>query len=533
MNTRSAIVVAIVLATSCGKDEDKSGKNNIGPAPAVISEAPVMRRLTLRQFEAAVSDLFGDGLVLPTSLEPDTNIDGLLNIGAGVTSVSPWGTERYEDAAYLLAEQALADDAWRTDHIGCTTFETACVDDFVATFGRTVYRRPLVDAEISRIRDVIDLVATDSGDFELGMQYGIAALLQSPYFIYRMENGDGDGERLLDDWEVATRLSFLLWNTIPDDALLDAAANGDLTTDSGLREHAERMMKGERFRDGVRAVFTDILGLYALDDLSKDPLIFAHAGADLGPNAREETLLGLEALIVDEDRDFRLWMTSQRTFINRPLAALYGVPAPVAEGFGEAYLELSGGRRGLLGQASILSLHAHSGSSSATRRGAFVLTTLLCLSIPPPPADVDTSIPEADAVSPTLRLRLLSHQEDPVCATCHIPMDGVGLGLENFDGVGQWRDTENGATIDPSGAVDQTPFSDAWELGQVIADDPAFGDCMTRHLYSFTTGQTIGIGQEDVVAWLGESFVSNGHSYKALMLETVLSPGFRTVGAFE
>jgi len=525
--------MSLLAAMSCGKDGDLKRKN-IGPAPDTTAEAPVLRRLTTSQFMSAVTALFGDGLVLPTSIEPDTNIDGLLNIGAGVTSVSPWGTERYEDAAYLIAEQALADDAWRTETVGCATFDASCVDDFLTSFGRRAYRRPLTDDEIDRLRIVIELVESDSGDFDLGLQYGIAAMLQSPHFIYRLENGEESAsQRDLNGWEVATRLSFLLWNTIPDDELLDAAAAGDLTNDEGLRKNAKRMMKDDRFRDGVRAVFTDVLELYGLDTMSKDPLVFTHASADLGPNAREETLLGLEALIIDEDRDFRLWMTSQRTFVDRGLAALYGVPAPVAEGFGEIYLDADGGRRGILGQASVLSLHAHSGSSSATRRGAFVLTTLLCKSIPPPPADVDTSIPEADAESPTLRLRLLSHQEDPVCASCHVPLDGVGLGLENFDGVGRWRDDENGATIDASGAVDQDSFSNAWELGQVIADSPDFAKCMTRHLYSYATGQIIGIDQEPVVEWLGSTFAIGGYSYQDMMLETVLSPGFRTVGAFD
>jgi len=534
MIQRLTIAAGLLITASCGQDDAVPPERDIGSAPAVQAESPVLRRLTTSQYEAAVTDLFGTGLVLPTSMEPDTPIDGLLNIGAGITSISPWGAERYEDAAYLLAEQAVADDSWRAAHVDCSTLETACVEDFLARFGRRAWRRPLTDDEIDGLAGVIALVATDSGDFELGLQYGISALLQSPNFLYRIENGEPQGgERILDDWELATRLSFLLWNTIPDDTLLDAAAAGELSTTKGLRQHAKRMMDDPRYRDGVRALFSDILELYELEHLNKDPLVFTHASADLGPNAREETLLGLEALIVDEDRDFRQWMTTQRTFINRSLAALYGVPAPTAEGFGEIFLDAEDGRRGLLGQASVLSLHSHSGSSSATLRGAFVLSTLLCKSIPPPPADVDTMIPEADAESPTLRLRLLSHQEDPVCATCHIPLDGVGLGLENFDGVGRWRDTENGSTIDPSGFIDQDPFDNAWEMGERVAENPDFSKCMVRHLYSYTTGQNIEIGQEDLVAWLSSAFVTNGHSYRSLMLETILSPGFRSVGEYD
>ena len=165
-------------------------------------------------------------------------------------------------------------------------------------------------------------------------------------------------------------------------------------------------------------------------------------------SAKEETFQTIE-YILDNDIDFRELLTTRTSFVNRRLASLYGIQAPFSDGFGEVTLTKQNGRRGLLTQASMLNLHAHATASSPTLRGVFIRKTLLCQVVPPPPADVDTSIPAATEEAPTMRERLEQHFEDPSCAGCHKMMDLVGLGLENLDGIGQWRDLENNAPIDP------------------------------------------------------------------------------------
>ena len=209
------------------------------------------------------------------------------------------------------------------------------------------------------------------------------------------------------------------------------------------------MIAHPSFEDGARAFFTDMWTLYQLDDITKDPTVFTHMSPEVGASAREETLRGVVENVVYEDGDYRDLFTTTRTFLDRKLASIYNVRAPVREGFGEAFLDEDGHRRGVLGHVSFLALQSHAVNSSATLRGKFVREVLLCQYIPPPPSDVDTSIPEASADAVTLRERVAVHLEDEFCASCHQLVDPIGLGLEQFDGLGHFRTTEFGGVIDP------------------------------------------------------------------------------------
>ncbi len=500
-----------------------------GPAPAAEPPAPTLRRLTWSQYEQTVADLLGEDIALPTRLEPDARVDGLPSVGATVMSVSQWGVERYEDAAFLLAEQALEDD--RMLPCEATAVDDAdCATEFVDTWGVRFYRRPLTADETDRLVALVTSIGTAESDFRVGATYALAAMLQSPHFLYRVELGQSGW---LDDYELATRLSYLLWNTTPDDTLLAAAAGGTLGTDDGLLAEATRLLDDPRAEQGVRNLFTEILYLDELDELSKDPTTFTHASAELGPNAREETLLGVVDLVLTRDGDYRSLYTTRTTFVDRSLAALYNVEAPVMDGYGAVTLDKDGGRRGLLGQASFLALNAHLTSTSATLRGKFIQEVLLCHIIPPPPSGVDTSIPEPDADSPTLRERIQSHLEDPTCAGCHELTDLIGLGFENFDGVGRWRDTENGATIDPSGDLEGEPFDDAWDFARALSDHPDLGPCLAQHVWGVGTGHTPIYEELALSEWLAEELRLYDHSVKRLLLATVVSEGFRQVGAVE
>lgn len=504
-----------------------------GIEPQSTPEAASLRRLTVAQYRNSIEQIFGNGILQPTALEPDLPSEGLLSVGSAVTSISPVGVERYEDAAYLISEQVMS-ESQRETFIPCSPADSTdevCAREWIEIIGRQVYRRGLTEDELDALVNVHSTVGSESGDFYIGAEFALAAMLQSPHFLYRTEHGDGGTN--ITDTELASKLSFLLWNSPPDLQLLEAAESGRLSDEDGLREEVDRLIADDRFRWGVRNIFNEIFTLYSLDNLIKDPLIYTHANSDLGPAAREETLLGLEKIIVEDDRDFRDIFTTQNTFVDRRLAALYNIPAPSELGFEPITLDTDDGRRGLLGQASILAQFAHTSSSSATLRGVFIRKTLLCHEIPPPPADVDTSIPEADANAPTLRDRIASHLEEPTCATCHQLTDLVGLGLENFDGIGRWRTTENEAVIDASGTLDGTPFSDGWELGETIKMHPSLGSCFAGHVYRYSMGHPINDESDDFHQWLTQGFAYEGWSFAKLLRTTALSQGFRTAGAIE
>jgi len=507
----------------------------LGPVPAVEPATPRLRRLTQVQYRNALVDLFGEDLVLPVALEPDVREEGFLSIGASSTSISPRGVEQYEDAAYDVAEQVVEWPDRLALWMDCSldgALTTACTDQLVASLGRRAWRRPLETAEVDALSTLIHTIAEESGEVSTGVTYGIAALLMDPRFLYRAELGtdDGQGGRSLTDLELASRLSFLIWNTIPDEELLSRAEAGALTQPGAIREEAERLLADDRARAGIRNFFTELYQLDLLDEITKDPLVIPQASPEVGPAARAETLAVLESLIFDEAADFRTVLTTRRTFLDRRLAAIYGVPAPSVEEAAWTELPRSGGRRGVLGHASFLMLNAHNSTSSATLRGKFVRERLLCQVMPPPPADVDTSIPEPNEDAPTLRDRVAVHLEDPSCAGCHTLMDPIGLGFENFDAIGRWRSSEAGASIDPSGELDGVAFSDAWEMGAAISEHPSFGPCLAQSLYQYTTGLPLADGEGALADWLGEAFAADGWQVQALVLRIVESPGFQQVG---
>ncbi len=516
-----------LLAAACG--DDGVAPDKTWPEVEVAPQAVVLKRLTRAQYHNAVIDLVGEGIAVPIALEPDLPSDGFLVIGGAKSSISALGVERYESAAYDIAEQAM--DKHRDALVPCTpagVADEACAEAFVTSFGRRAFRRPLGDDEVLRYVDVALEAANKLGDFHDGLAFALAGMLMSPHFLFRVELGEADGGRLrYTDYEMATRLSFFLWNTTPDDELLDAAAAGELTDDAGLARQVERMLASDKAREGVRNFFFERFELYKLDDLVKDTTIFPSMSAELGPSAREETLRTVEDLVFDRDADYRQLFTSRRTFVDRRLASLYAVPAPDLDAFAPISLPADGPRAGLLGQASVLALHAHSTSTSATLRGKFMRVVLLCTDIPPPPADVDTSLPEADQSYPTLRDRIQQHMSDPVCATCHQALDPIGLGLEQFDGLGQYRLKENGETIDPSGALDGATFADAVALGRAIAEHPRVAGCLTEQLYHYAVTGAAGDGEEALLAQLEEQFAHEGYRIKPLLAYIAMSDGFR------
>jgi hypothetical protein len=521
--------LALVLLLGCGQDDTKRPSSETvepaGPEPNVAPPPPVLRRLTASQYANTVADLLGEELLLPTRLEPDEELEGLLSIGASTASLSPLGVEQYEDAAFDLAEQVLSAE-YRANIVPCEPIgpiDDACAALTLEPLLRRAWRRTPTVEEVDRLVALAADAGDTLGDFYEGLEFPLGAILQSPHFLYRVELGDG---QRLAGTELATRLSYFLWNTMPDDALLDAAESGVLATPEGLTEQVDRMLDDPRTRRGFRNFIDELLHLAELDHLTKDPDVFPAMRSDIGASAREESLATVEALVFDRDDDFRTWMTTRETFVDRNLAMLYAVSAPEREGFGPVTLPADGVRRGLLGQIGLLALHAHPVSSSATLRGIFVRETLLCQLIPPPPADVDTSIPEATPDAPTRRERVAAHLTDPTCAGCHQLVDPIGLGLENFDGLGMYRTHENGALIDASGQLDGDEYDDAWHLASALRDHPGFPACMAEMLYSYGVGHRPGMGEQDYTDWLDNRFAEVGWSMKTLLREIALSDAF-------
>lgn len=514
-----------------------ASSSGLGPKPNVpaVGAQTGSPRLTYAQYASAIHDLFGDDVVVapPSSVEPDLRQNGFVAIGASFATVSPRGVEQYEKAAYDVATQVLSSEARKAKILPCAPSgpnDVACARSFASALGRRAWRRPLAENETAAVAAVTTGAATTLGSFDQGLAYGIAAILLSPNFLFRPAVGEPDpktGGRRYTSYEMASRLSFFLWNAPPDGELLDAAEAGALVTDDGIATQAKRLLASPRARDGLRSFVADWLGLGALDDLSKDAALFTYFTPDLGKMAREETLRVFEHQVFDLDADVRDVLTTRHTFVNPKLASMYEIPAPAPGAFGPVDLPDDGRRRGLLGQIGILALYAHPTSSSSTLRGKFIRTVLLCGVIPPPPVNVNTSLPEVDPNAPTLRDRMKQHMQNPTCNGCHARMDPIGLGLENFDSVGRFREKDHGAPIDPSGTLDDAPFADAWELAQVVHDHPGLPGCIAKNVFRYATGFHEGDGDGVTIDGLTWELRASGHRMQALFLAVAMSSAFR------
>jgi hypothetical protein len=495
--------------------------------------------LTNAQYENSIHDVLGADLFVPSDNEPDYRLRGFLSVGAGSASISPRGVERFEGAAFSVAEQAM-EPGVREGLLECAPVLGAgdpCTRTEIARLGRSLWRRPLLASELDGITAVVAEAGTVLADPWDAFEFGLALLLQSPHFLYRVELGhEGISDvfaRSYDDWELASRLSYLLWNTTPDAELLDAAEAGDLSTDIGLDLQVERLLSSQRAREGMRAWFGDMMHLAELDDLYKDPGVFLHMSDSLGASARGETLQFFEHIAFDQSADLRTIATSRTTFLNREMAALYEVRAPEREGFGQVDLANDGQRIGILGQASVLALAAHPVSTSPTLRGKFVREVLLCQLIRAPLAGVDTAIPPVTEEAPTLRERVAQHLTDPGCAGCHDPMDNIGLGLENFDGIGRFRTHDEGALIDSSGKVDEDSFEDPVGLAQLLRRHDDFAACLVKSFVRYANGAGEGEGQAEGLDWFVYEQGLDQHKLTSLISTYVGSAFFRQAGVLD
>jgi hypothetical protein len=467
-------------------------------------------------------------------------VDGYISVGGSLTTISPRGVELYESASFSIVEQVFEDFTLSSQILSCEpagVLDTACSAQIVEEYGERLWRRPLGGEEVNTLVAIAEQSASTLGSFNAGLQYAFAGILQSPHFLFRVELGEADPERpgafRFTDYEMAARLSFFLWNTGPDDQLLAAAAGGELTDNDLLQDHIDRLMTSSRVRIGFRNFVDEYLELYGLEDLKKDPLIFTHMDAEAGPSAREETLLNYEHLVFEDEGDYRDILVSNRTFVNRKLASMYDVAAPAREGFAELVWTEDDPRSGLLTQVSVLSLHAHAVSSSATLRGKFIREKLLCQELPPPPSNLNTSLPEVTDSAPTLRDRVEQHMSDPSCAVCHEMMDPLGLGLENFDGLGRYRLRENGKTIDASGDLDGVEYTGAKGLGQVISESDDFRACFVAQIARYANGRMEEAGESAGYEHLTKRFKRSRYRVQKLMREFMLSPAFRSIGEVE
>lgn len=523
------------------------GDPNVGGfsnAPLEPSEPgpSAVRRLNADEYARTVRDLF-PGYALPSLTIPsDGKVLGFDN-NVTVQGSSDALVAALETVSRSVADAVSANPAKLT---GCAPTapaqEETCVRTFLASFGKRAFRRPmsLEEAErfvafYKRARAGDPSKGLEPNDHAAGLGMLVSAFLQSPQFLFRLELGDGAVDAMgaipLSQYELASRLSYFLWRSMPDDALLAAADAKKLSDPVELEKQARRMLSGSepRARETVANFFQQWLGeAMSRDqepDFVKDSPEYNPA---LGKAMRDETRMFVDHVVWDKQGSLHALLTSNETYANGPLAQLYGATVPNPSAMQLVTLNPAQ-RAGLLTQGSFLAGRGHRATSAPVLRGTFVLFQLLCQPIGAPPANVDLSppTPGAPGLPKTTRGFYEQTTAAPACAGCHGTVNNVGFGFENYDALGKWRSAENGEAIDASGKLPSgAAYTGAVALAQNLSADPKVHECMTQQWFRFNFGRQEAKSDIGTLQAANAAFKKKSHDIRELALSFITTKAF-------
>ena len=412
--------------------------------------------------------------------------------------------------------------------------EEACATEILSRMARRAYRRPATDREVQSLLEFFDMGREEGGSFDAGIQFALERLLVSPAFLLRIYEDPAQVEPgevyRLSGLELASRLSFFLWSSIPDDRLLDLAERGQLTDPVILEQEVRRMLADPR---AIDALVTDFaaqwLELRRLDEVVVEELRYPHYDQNLVEAFRQETELFV-ASTLREDRSLLDLMRADYTYVNERLARHYGIPGVYGSQFRRVTLPDPEQRGGLLGHGSVLSISAYPDRTSPVLRGKWLLTNFLGTPPPPPPEGVDTSLTEPEGSTPaSIRERLAQHRDSPLCLSCHGMIDPPGFALENFDVIGGWRTTdESGNPIDAGGTMPNgVEVQGLGDLRAFLLDDPEwFARTVTEKLMVYALGRRLEYYDGPTVRRIVRDAAADDYKWSSIILGVVQSPAF-------
>ena len=506
-----------------------------------------IRRLTHSQYNNTVHDLLGDQTNPADQFPQEDYIHGYRNQIEG-QGISPLLAEGYRQAAEKLARNAFRGG----DHqrlIPCdptSSTDESCRDAFIRSFGRKAFRRPLTNEEAQTYGELFRLGANRRNQFIEGARMVVEAMLQSPSFLFYAEP---EPPPELRPYQAAALLSYFLWDTMPDDALLQAAEDGHLDTKDDIRSQASRMLDDPRSRRAFGQFLAQWLRFDRVETAVRDRRIYPEFSAELVDSMLEETRRLFNHLVW-QSGDFTEFFSGDYGFLNTTMAKLYGFSAPKEE-FQRITFPVDSGRAGILGQATFLTVTSKPADTSPTERGLFVRKHFLCQTVPPPPVGTDTTLPALSDDSPmTTRERLLVHLSNPACAACHGLVDNVGFGFERYDAIGRFREhqtvtifptqderrrkvrtkpTEYALPIDPAGFIHGlagSEFSSPAELGRYLANDPGCQKCVVKQLFHYALGRPETDADQPSIAFAFERFRDSRFQFRELILAIVTTESF-------
>jgi hypothetical protein len=472
----------------------------------------VLQRLTRSEYDRTVRDLFGVTSAPAQSFPPDSATDGFDNNAQSLT-ISPQLTELLLDTAELVADEALVN---RHDEIffcdpTATPGDVTCVRDILSALALRVQRRPATTEEIDGLMTFIDFSSTEGDSVESGVGYALQALLMSPQFLYRgiPEAGSAPAApgsvEALDDYALASRLSYFLWGSAPDDTLLQSAADGVLHDPTALRTQFDRMLADAKAGALFDGFVSQWFALGKLQNANPDPTVFPQFNEPLRQAMADEVRLFFEDMRARDASVLEL-INGTQTFVNADLATLYGIAGVSGTALQSAATDPAQ-RAGILSMPAVLTMTSGPTEPNIVRRGVWLAENILCAKPPPPPEGVP---PAPDPIpGETERQRLARHRANPTCSSCHNLIDPLGFAFESYDAIGAFRDMAQGVPVDNQGTLpDGRSFTGIVEMVRLLEQGNEFPTCATQKLMAYALGRTIESQERCLLSAIGEQTVS-------------------------
>jgi hypothetical protein len=493
-----------------------------------------IHRLNRVEYNNTIRDLVGVSFRPADDFPADDAGYGFDNIG-DVLSLSPVLLERYLAAAEKIVQTAFATPALRARiMIRQPTEQTKkeCARQILENFARHAFRRPVKPEELDRLGRLVELAEKNGDSFETGIQLALQAVLVSPHFLFRVELDrqpkNADPIHPINDWELATRLSYFLWSSMPDDELFRHAEKGTLRQPEVLDGQVRRMLRDPKAKALVENFAGQWLQLRNLKTAMPDPGLFPAFDETLRRAMLRETELFFET-IVKEDRSILDFLDADFTFLNERLARHYGISGVRGDRFRR--VSLTGDQRGgVLTQASILTITSNPTRTSPVKRGKWILENILGTPPPPPPPEAgELSEDKKVVLSGSLRQRMEMHRAKASCASCHQRMDPLGFGFENFDAVGAWRTQDGKFSIDASGTLpDGRSFTGPKQLKAILKTrKDEFARCLSEKLLTYALGRGLEYYDRCAVDEIAQGLAKNDYRFSSLVHAIVHSDPFQ------
>jgi hypothetical protein len=530
------LLLASVAAGCVGEIGDRRSSSGAGDVPPPHNGAGgpqdvgrvTMHRLNRAEYNNTVRDLLGTTQTPADDFPADDYGYGFDNV-ADVLSISPSQLELYDRAAEALVDEVFAGPL-KDDIVTCDAeaLGASCVRTILGDFATRAWRRPVTEAEVDDLVSLVDFATAAGKTTDESLQQAIWATLLSPKFIFRVEI-DPDPESVeahpLSDYELASRLSYFVWSSMPDEELFAAAEAGLLADEAELEKQVARMLEDDKAVALVDNFAGQWLQTRSLVDHQPDYASFPTFDDELRASMEAETKAFFRSFL-SSDIGIDALLVADFTFVNDRLAEHYGLPSPGSNALEKVQLT-SDQRGGLLTQAGVLTVTSLPTRTSPVKRGKWILAQLLCSEPPPPPEGVEGFNEEALTVG-TIREQLEAHRANPECAACHAIMDPLGFGLEKYDGVGSWRTEDNDQPIDATGELPTgEEFDGAAEMADLLAGDPRFGQCVAEQLFVYALGRGVEKGDKFHLESIDSGFGERGYRLRELIKLIVVSEPFR------